>query len=420
MSERAGGSRIGGGALDAGLAESNALHRVARVVASGAAAEGVFAIVAEEVAALFGVDAGIVWRFEDEEQVVVGSYGDHDTTVGTRFPRGGTGAVSTVWATGLPARARYQVIARDDPAAAHVAAQGYVTGVAAPVRAAGRLWGAVLAATTGTQALPRDAEVRLSRFAELVALAVANAEDRRIVARQVDEQTALRRVATAIASGAAPAEVLRLICQEAAQLTGCHLATVLRLREGDAREVVASWAVAGMPVPADGHLVHLALHGSATIPEGQTARLRPAAEQGDVFSHYHEGLAAPIVIGARTWGSLAVVSAEGEIGLEAARALVDFAELARVAIADAEHRRRIDEYAAEQGALRRVATLAAADVEPEVILETVCREAAQLLGLPTAAVMRLGDGQHSEQVAVWRAGGAPSEGASTDLARPRP
>ena len=55
-------------------------------------------------------------------------------------------------------------------------AGGYRSGVAAPVRARGRLWGAVLAATTGSLPMAPEAEQRLAQFAELVSLAIGNAE----------------------------------------------------------------------------------------------------------------------------------------------------------------------------------------------------------------------------------------------------
>ena len=50
--------------------------------------------------------------------------------------------------------------------------------VAAPVRVRDLLWGAVVVATDRDEALPPDAEARLGRFADLVSLAIGNAEAR--------------------------------------------------------------------------------------------------------------------------------------------------------------------------------------------------------------------------------------------------
>lgn len=54
--------------------------------------------------------------------------------------------------------------------------RGYRRGVAAPVTVDRRRWGAVLAATTSERPLPADAEARLERFADMVSLAIAQAE----------------------------------------------------------------------------------------------------------------------------------------------------------------------------------------------------------------------------------------------------
>jgi diguanylate cyclase (GGDEF)-like protein len=52
---------------------------------------------------------------------------------------------------------------------------GMSGGVAAPIMIAGRAWGAVGVATTGSGPLPADAEQRVARFADLTAAAIGNA-----------------------------------------------------------------------------------------------------------------------------------------------------------------------------------------------------------------------------------------------------
>jgi diguanylate cyclase (GGDEF)-like protein len=415
--EPGGGFPATGRALRSALAETGALHRVAKVVASGADPAEVFGIVAREVAALFAVEAGVVWRFDGGDAVAVGAWGDPGTTAGTRVPLEGSGPVARVRDTGVPARVDLDELSAAERADVHSVRGRLRCGVAAPVRTAGRLWGAVLAAASGAPGLPRDAEARLAAFADLVALAVANAEDRRDVERRIEEQTALRRVATAIAAGTPPVHMLGLICEEAARLTGCQMAFVARLGDGASGEVVASWAAPGMPAPADGHVIHPAAPGAPTaIREGRTTRLLPRPGGDDALSGYREGLAAPIALDGRTWGTLTITSAEGPVGADAERALLDLADLVRLAVGDAEQRRRIAEYAAEQAALRRAATLAASGAEPEDVLALVSQEAAQMLGVAAAAVVRLGDGRHSEVVASWREDEGAAEPATEWLA----
>ena len=55
---------------------------------------------------------------------------------------------------------------------------GFKSAVGAPVKLAGRLWGALIVFTVQDQQFPPDSERRIADFAELVALALANAEAR--------------------------------------------------------------------------------------------------------------------------------------------------------------------------------------------------------------------------------------------------
>ncbi|MEQ9335876.1 MAG: diguanylate cyclase [Miltoncostaeaceae bacterium] len=158
--------------------EQDALLRVARAVASGAHPEVVFALVAQEVARIMCVEAGIVWQYCPEGSRVVGTHGEHGSQLGVVFPTTGEGAVAITARTGRPARVDYRAIPAADPTAARVVSQGYTGGVAAPLVINGRPWGAVLAATTGDESLPNDAESRLMHFAELASLAIANAQAR--------------------------------------------------------------------------------------------------------------------------------------------------------------------------------------------------------------------------------------------------
>jgi diguanylate cyclase (GGDEF)-like protein len=165
-------------------AEQAALRRVATLVAKESEPEAVFAQAAKEAAGLLGVGAAIVVRFTAEGATVIGSYGEH-SRLGERLPTVGSGVLARVVRTGAPAGIDdYSTLEPDSPLRAHALAHGYRASVAAPVDVAGRLWGAVLATTRREDGLPADAEARLERFAELVALAIANAEARARLAAQ--------------------------------------------------------------------------------------------------------------------------------------------------------------------------------------------------------------------------------------------
>lgn len=165
-------------------AEQAALRRVATQVATEAAPEEIFALVAREAAGLLDVEAAIVARFSAEGATVVGSFGEH-SQLSARLPLVGSGALATVARTGETAGiADYSALEPSSPVRVHALAHGYRASVAAPVDVAGWLWGAVLATTKRDGGLPTDAEARLQRFAELVALAIANAEARARLAAQ--------------------------------------------------------------------------------------------------------------------------------------------------------------------------------------------------------------------------------------------
>ena len=85
--------------------------------------------------------------------------------------------------------------------------EGLRSAVATPIHVDGRLWG-MIAVGSGEGPLPSGTEQRMSEFTDLVATAVANAQNRGALeasrdelTRLLAEQAALRRVATLVARG---------------------------------------------------------------------------------------------------------------------------------------------------------------------------------------------------------------------------
>ena len=172
------------GALTRLAVEQAALARVAEEVARGADAATVFGLVAREAATVLGVEAGLVLRFGVDSSEVVGAFGAHRSRVGALFPLSGDAAAVRVARSGRPARVEYDRLPADDVIAERVRAEGFRSAVAAPVTVDGRRWGAVLAATTSDAPLPVDAEARLERFADMVSLAIAQAQSLEELARR--------------------------------------------------------------------------------------------------------------------------------------------------------------------------------------------------------------------------------------------
>ena len=160
------------------LDEQAALRRVATLVAASAAPSDVFAAVTAEIALVLDANATLLCRADpDGAAVVVGSWGDNTPRLGTRLPKGGRNLTTMVLDTGHPARVESYVDATGD-ASELARSHGLRSAVGAPILVEGRLWGLVIAGTTGDEALPPNAEERLAGFSELVATAVSNATAR--------------------------------------------------------------------------------------------------------------------------------------------------------------------------------------------------------------------------------------------------
>src|SRR5262249_6359318 len=219
--------------------EQGALRRVATLVAGSAAPSDVFAAVTEEIALVLGADSSLLCRADpDGAAVVVGTWGDETPRLGTRLPQGGTNLTTIVLTTGQPAR----IESYDDATggASEVArSHGLRSAVGAPILVEGRLWGLVIAGTTGDDVLASNAEERLAGFTELVATAISNAQGQTDLASLAEQQAALRRVATLVAQRVAPEVVFRAVAEEAGGLLRADVSALVRLESDDTVTVMA-------------------------------------------------------------------------------------------------------------------------------------------------------------------------------------
>src|SRR5262249_41356387 len=115
---------------------------------------------------------------------------------------------------------------------------GVVSSVAAPIVVEGELWGAI-AVHSKSAVLPRATERRLERFAALVVTALSNAQARGEGRRLAEGQTALRRVATVVAQGPAPAAVFDAVTTEVAELLDASSVALARYHGQERLSVVA-------------------------------------------------------------------------------------------------------------------------------------------------------------------------------------
>ena len=218
------------------------------------------------------------------------------------------------------------------------------------------------------------------------------------VRRVAEEQAALRRVATLVASGPTETEVLAAVTYEVAQLFGAQSANTLRW-EGDCVRVVGGWSAPGERTNEIGRVFEM---GGDTVTArvvrtGAPARIESRDDLKSPFARgrwaelgLHATIGAPVVVDGRLWG---VVSASrthaGDPFPPGAEAqLGDFAALVAQAIANAEARREVAALAEEQAALRRAATLVAGGRSRAEVLEAVTREVGELFGATSAHLMR--------------------------------
>ncbi len=396
--------------------EQAALRRVAEVVASGPSEEELMASVTEEAALLLGAQAAHTVRFEEDDLITgVGNWsapGAQAIPAGPPRPLDSHTVVWSVRETGSTARLDdYSQIPGE--LAAVLREIGIRSSIGAPITVNGRLWGALAASRTTDEPFDPGSEERLGRFAALAAQAIENARARDEITALAAEQTALRRVATVVASGPSEPELMAVVTEEAGRLLGAQTANMIRYEAGDQFTVRGSWNdPTGRPAePApimklDGQTIT-----SVVKREGKPVRLDTYEDLPGELSAWLRSLgiqssvAAPIRVAGGLWGAMIASKMSDEpfpIGAE--ERLGRFADLAAQAIANAQARDEITALAAEQAALRRVATLVASSPAEEVLFTAVSQEVAGLFGGQSANVFRR-EGDAVRVLGGWAADG---------------
>jgi signal transduction histidine kinase len=160
-----------------------------------------------------------------------------------------------------------------------------------------------------------------------------------------DEQAALRRVATLVASEAPPSRVFAQVTEEVGRLLGLPGASVLQFDGVSSTRVVGGWSEDGrllFPVGAtlelDGDTVvaKVLRSGSAQRVERYEEASGAVAESMRGFG-YRAAVAAPVNVGGKVWGALAAATPSEDplpAGLE--QKLCDFADLVAQALANAD------------------------------------------------------------------------------------
>jgi signal transduction histidine kinase len=163
------------------LEEQAALRRVATLVAQTVSPSRIFETVTREVGLLSGADHARMERYEADGAVTgVAAWSrgaDPELAVGTRIALEGVSIAAQVRETGIPVRV-HSFAEASGPIAEEARAFGIRSSVGCPIVVEGNLWGVIAASSKGEEPFPPETESQVAEFTDLVATAVANAENR--------------------------------------------------------------------------------------------------------------------------------------------------------------------------------------------------------------------------------------------------
>ena len=377
--------------------EQAELLEIAEIAAAGAEPPEVFAAIVRSASALLDGLPTFLMRFVDDESADLLAVHGIDADVpraGKRVTVDPDGVAAEVQRTGQPARIDDYLTPPGNRLAMQV---GLRASVGVPVAVGSRPWGVLVSSSMET-ALPPAAERRLSLIADTGAAAIAGAQARGELLALAEEQAALRRVAELVARGVGQDEVFGALTAEATGLID-EPTTLIRFDEAQEYTVVAT-SGGVLPVGARIGIDEESLFAEI-VRTRRPARIDGAERTGridgtgGIDSRHHDGgsseVGVPVIVGARLWGVLSATSSDHRLVTTIDHRLRQFVGIMAVAVVNGEARGQLQDLAAEQAALRRVAELAARDARAEEVLSVVARETSVLAGVGFGMVVRYAD-----------------------------
>jgi signal transduction histidine kinase/ketosteroid isomerase-like protein len=324
--------------------EQAALRQVATLVARGVSQDELFAAVNGDIARLVDADITSLFRFEpDDTMTLLAAWGGTTVPPAVGERRALDAELRAVRDTGRPTRFEAAELPATGPFVDEARGLGIASSVGVPIVVDGRVWGVSFAASFRPEPFAADTESRIAGFTDLVGTALANAQARAELQALADQQAALRRVAELVARGPALDEVFTAVAVEASALLGGAAAALQRYDSDDVGVVVAacnSPAPLGLRVPARA--------GTGTGDVRRTGRpARTDAYEGTALADLARrfgvvaAVVVPVIVEGRVWGNLSTSSSGPPIPSGTEDRLMPFAELAGVAIANAENRAKL-------------------------------------------------------------------------------
>jgi signal transduction histidine kinase len=316
-----------------------ALRRAATLVAQGMAPTDIFSAVAEQIARVSRVAVGFVARYEpDATLTIVAHYGPFGDVLplGSNWPVDGDSVMAQVFRTGGPARMDdYRNASGSIPDILSFQQKQTLATAAAPIVVDDRLWGVAVAAAIHPDRLAPDAELRIADFADLVATSISNAEARAEVRRLAEEQAGLRRVATLVAQGVAPADIFAAVADEIVRVFGVDAAFVARFEPDDTATFVATSGAfydERAPVGSSWSLYEDSVRARVFWTGAPARKDERLDDRGSTKST----AGAPIVIGDSVWGVAAATSLQPDgLPADAEARIANFADLIATAVSNA-------------------------------------------------------------------------------------
>ncbi len=173
-----------------------------------------------------------------------------------------------------------------------------------------------------------------------------NSESRSALARLVDEQAALKRVATLVARGSPSVEVFAAVTEEAGRLLSADMTNMCRYESDSTMTFVATWAK-GDESFRPGSRWPLGGRNLATLvfETGRSVRIDNYADASGPLSvtprdtGIRSAVASPIIVEGRLWGMMGAGSSiQQTLPRDSEARLASFTELVAMAIANAESR----------------------------------------------------------------------------------
>jgi signal transduction histidine kinase len=187
---------------------------------------------------------------------------------------------------------------------------------------------------------------RVELAARAVALWLDNERLQLALRSRLEEQEALRRVATLVARHHAPEEVFAVVTEEVARHLHADAAMTARFDAPGVATVVWDWAAPGLEVLPTGQ--SFAIDPGTALAKVQATRAPARVDTYEDLEGAHSqevrelgmraGVGAPILVGGELWGAVAAGSAQAPFRADAEERLGAFAELVAQAITNVDAR----------------------------------------------------------------------------------